>query len=309
MGRVPGGSRAGAAGMSTLFVFGLGYTALRLAERMRARGWHVIGTVRRRQAAAELRSRDIEVLLFDGTAPSAAVSQALADATHVLSSVPPDAGGDPDVGGDPVLRCHERALMAAPRLMRLAYLSTIGVYGDRQGGWVDENHVPEPPTARAAARVAAEAAWLALRERVPVQVFRLGGIYGPGRNALRAVADGTARRISKPGQVFNRIHVDDIARLLEAAMTQAPVSTIYNVVDDAPSSPEEPVLEAARLLGVPPPPAIPFESANLGPMARSFYAGNRRVSNARIKRELGVTLLYPSVRDGLRALHAAGEGR
>ena len=301
----------------TLFVFGLGYTALRLAERLRARGWHVLGTVRRRQAAAELGRRGLKVLLFDGlnvgrdpdaggdTAPSAAVSQALAGATHVLSSVPPDAGTDP------VLRWHGRDLAAAPKLTWLGYLSTIGVYGDRQGGWVDEDDAPEPMTARAAARVAAEAAWLALgAERgAAAQVFRLGGIYGPGRNALRAVADGTARRISKPGQVFNRIHVDDIARLLEAAMTQPRAGAIYNLVDDAPSSPEEPIVEAARLLGVPPPPAIPFESAVLSPMARSFYAGNRRVGNTRIKRELGLDLLYPSVRDGLRALYAAGEGR
>ena len=291
--------------MSILFCFGLGYTAERFAARMKDRGWRILGTVRSPEKAARLAARGFEALVFDGAGPSAAVTAALGEATHVLSSVPPDAAGDP------VLRHHGRALAAAPRLGWLGYLSTIGVYGDRQGGWVDEADMPDPSSPRATARVAAEAEWLALgaRRGVAAQVFRLGGIYGPGRNALRSVADGSARRIVKDGQVFNRIHVDDIACVLEAAVERPAAGAVYNVVDDAPSSPEEPILEAARLLGVPPPPPLPFEAADLSPMARSFYAGNRRVGNSRIKRELGLTLRYPSVRDGLRALYEAGEGR
>ena len=286
--------------MTSLFCFGLGYSAEALARRVRPLGWHVAGTARTREGQSRLASLGYEAVLFDGAAPGPGLSDALASATHVLVSA------GPDQEGDPTLRFHENDLARAPHIRWIGYLSTIGVYGNTDGAWVDETAAPNPGSERAKRRVAAENAWLAFGEThgKQVQIFRLGGIYGPGRSALDDVRDGTARRIVKPGQVFNRIHVDDIASVLLAAASGTGRYTVYNVVDGAPSPSEEMIAHAAALLGLQPPPEIPVEDAALSPMGRSFYAENRRVANGRLRDDLGVTLAYPSYREGLAAILA-----
>jgi nucleoside-diphosphate-sugar epimerase len=208
--------------------------------------------------------------------------------------------------GDPVFDSHRDDIAAIPNLAWLGYLSTTGVYGDRGGERVDETSELQPTSERGTRRVAAETAWLDLcRDRdVPVHFFRLAGIYGPGRSPFDALRAGTARRIDKPGQVFSRIHVDDLATVLRASMARPRPGAVYNVCDDEPASPAEVIAHAAALLGLPPLPLVPFEAAELSPMARSFYADNKRVSNALIKQELGVRLRYPSYRDGLPAILA-----
>jgi nucleoside-diphosphate-sugar epimerase len=232
----------------------------------------------------------------------AEAATALAGTTHLLLSVPPDAAGDP------VLR-HHAADIAALDLAWAGYLSTTGVYGDRGGGWVDEEVALSPSGERGRRRVEAEAAWLDLwrRHGTPVHIFRLAGIYGPGRSALDQVRAGTARRIDKPGQVFSRIHVEDIAAVLEASMARPRPGAIYNLCDDDPAPPAEVILHACRLLGREPPPLVPFAEAEkeMSAMARSFWDDNRRVSNCRIKEELGVRLRYPDYKSGLAAILAA----
>jgi nucleoside-diphosphate-sugar epimerase len=280
--------------MPRLFCFGLGYTAFELAQRLQRRGWSIAGTCRSDSAAAPLRARGFDITLFDRDQPPAAPETALAGSTHLLSSVPPD-----DIG-DPVLDHWAPALGRLDRVVWAGYLSTTGVYGDRAGGWVDETSPLEPTGARGQRRVAAEEGWRGLG--LPMHLFRLAGIYGPGRSALDTVRAGRARRVVKPGQVFSRIHVADIATVLEASITRPDPGATYNLCDDNPAPPDEVIAYAAELLGLPAPPEIPFDSAELSEMARSFYADNKRVSNARIKRELGVTLAYPDYRSGLRAL-------
>ncbi len=285
-----------------LFCFGLGYSAQALVSDWRTEGWRIAGTCREPDRAEDLRREGIDIHLFDGTAPMQAAAAALAGTTHLLISVPPDESGDP------VLRWHAAdigALMkATPRLAWAAYLSTTGVYGDRAGDWVGEASARLPTGERGRRRVAAEDGWLALwREHgVPVHLFRLAGIYGPGRNALDTVRAGKARRIDKPGQVFSRVHVDDIVAVLRASIAKPNPGAAYNVCDDNPAPPEEVIRYACELLGVTPPPLVPFERADLSPMARSFYDDNKRVRNERIKTELGVTLRYPDYRAGLNAL-------
>lgn len=283
--------------MSTLFCFGLGFSAQALAARLKAKGWGVIGTSREMSKAADLAARGYDLHVFDGSAPLADAS-VLVPATHLLVSVPADEAADP------VLRWHGADIAALPNLKWLGYLSTTGVYGDRGGDWVDEQSELRPSQARSRRRADAEAGWLDLwRSRgVPVHVFRLAGIYGPGRNQLEGLRRGTAKRIVKPGQVFCRIHVDDIAAVLEASIARPHPGAIYNVADDEPAPPQEVVSYAATLLGQAPPPEIPFDAAQMTPMAASFYADNRRVRNDRIKHELGVQLRYPTYREGLRAL-------
>jgi nucleoside-diphosphate-sugar epimerase len=276
--------------MPRLFAFGLGFSALALAERLQRQGWAIAGTCRSEAAAATLRAQGFEITLFDSVQTEAA----LAGATHILSSVPPDESGDP------VLAHWGAALAACDSVAWAGYLSTTGVYGDRAGGWVDETSALEPSGERGRRRVAAEQGWQALG--LPLHRFRLAGIYGPGRSALDTVRSGRARRIVKPGQVFSRIHVADIATVLEASIAQPNPGAAYNLCDDNPAPPDEVIAYAAELLGAPLPPEIPFDSAELSEMARSFYADNKRVSNDRIKRELGVTLAYPDYRAGLRAL-------
>lgn len=279
-----------------LFCFGLGYSALALARRVLAAGWRVAGTCRGEARRAELASGGIEAFLFDRGRPLDDPRTALAGTTHLLASVPPDPAGDP------VLDHHAGDLRQLRGIAWAGYLSTTGVYGDRQGGWVDEQSTLAPTGERGSRRLAAERAWLALG--LPVHVFRLAGIYGPGRSALEAVRSGTARRIDKPGQVFSRIHVEDIAQVLLASIARPNPGAAYNVCDDDPAPPAAVIAEACRLLGAPLPPLEPFEQAqaSMSAMARSFYADSKRVRNDRIKTELGVVLAYPSYREGLRAL-------
>lgn len=279
-----------------LFVFGVGFSSRAFIDRVRDRFEWVGGTTRSKEKADQLQSRNIQPFLFDGTGPGAGIAEALENATHVLMSIAPGEAGDP------VLR-HHAADLAAARPDWVGYLSTVGVYGNHDGAWVDEETPCKPVSKRSVERVDAENAWLAFAEQhgLPVQIFRLSGIYGPGRNAFENLRKGKARRLVKPGQVFNRIHVADIAGALEAAMAN-PVTRIFNVTDDEPAPPQDVVAYAASLLGVEAPPEVPFETADLTPMARSFYGENKRVSNARVKAELGYTFRYPTYRDALTAL-------
>ncbi len=281
-----------------LFCFGLGYSARALAADLVAEGWSVAGTCRSEEKRAALAADGIDAFLFDRGRPLEDPAAALAGATHLLSSVPPDGGGDPVID-------HHGADLAALGTVRWAgYLSTTGVYGDRGGDWVDEAADRLPTGGRGRRRVAAEDAWidLWLTHGLPVHLFRLAGIYGPGRNALETVRQGRARRIAKPGQVFSRIHVDDIVAVLTASMAAPHPGTAYNVCDDEAAPPAEVIAHACALLDVTPPAEEPFETAELSDMARSFYADNKRVSNRRIKEELGVTLAYPDYRVGLDRL-------
>jgi len=287
-----------------LFAFGLGYSALNVIREYRRRFERVAGTVTSPEKVQALERERVEPYLFDGSHADSEIASALAAADALLVSIPPDESGDP------TLRHLADAIAAAPRLSWIGYLSTVGVYGDRGGGWVDETTATAPVSERSRERVAAENAWRELGARTgkPVHVFRLAGIYGPGRNALAQLASGAARRVIKPGQVFNRIHVDDIAAVLMASIERPTAGAVYNLADDEPAPPQDVIAFAARLAGVEPPPEIGLEEARLGPMAASFYAECKRVSNHRIKRELGVILRHPTYREGLRALHEAGEG-
>ena len=281
------------AARSVLLCFGLGYSARVLAHRLAGQGWTVCGTSREPEQAARP-----GMLRFDRQHPLPPV--AFADVTHVLVSVPPDDAGDP------VLDTHAEEIAALPGLDWLGYLSTTGVYGDRGGGWVVEASELRPSGARGRRRVAAEAGWLDFcrRRGVPVHIFRLAGIYGPGRSPFDAMRAGTAKRIDRPGQVFSRIHVEDLASVLVASITRPRPGAIYNVCDDEPAEPAAVIAHAAGLLGLPAPPLVPFREAELSPMARSFWADNKRVSNALIKQELGVVLRYPDYRAGLAAILA-----
>ena len=287
---------------NVLFVFGLGFSARALAARLTCEGWEVRGTTRGAESALALTDVGHTTYTFDGVTPLANFSEALEGVTHLLVSVPPGADGDP------VLRHHSTEIAAcAEKIKWVGYLSTTGVYGDRAGDWVDEKSPLDPATERGARRVAAEAGWCDLwrDHELPVHLFRLAGIYGPGRNVLDTVRQGKARRIVKPDQVFSRIHVDDIAAVLTASIARPNPGAAYNVCDDDPTPPQDVVVHACELLGVAPPPEIAFEDAELSEMARSFYAESKRVSNTRIKEELGVELIYPDYRVGLAALLAA----
>ncbi len=283
-----------------LFIFGLGYTSLRLADRLRGLGWSVAGTTRGAEKAAALRVSGIDAFTFDRDRQLA--DRALAGVTHLLSSVPPDDKGDP------VLDMHRADIAARAGTLRwVGYLSTTGVYGDTGGEWVDETSPLAAAGPRGQRRVAAEQGWIELHDGpgLPVHLFRLPGIYGPGRSAIDSVRAGTARRIDKAGQVFCRIHVDDIVGALMASMAQPMPGTAWNIVDDEPAPAAQVVEHAARLLGVEPPPLEPFDPASLSAMAASFYADNRRVRNDRLKQVLGYRLLHPTYREGLAAQVAA----
>jgi nucleoside-diphosphate-sugar epimerase len=278
-----------------LFIFGLGYSGLEIAKLAKAAGWTVAGTVRDADKARQFSAEGLETHLFDGTTtlPRAAID----GATHILCTIAPGSAGDP-------------ALRTCGALLRearwLGYLSTTGVYGDQGGGWVDETMPAKPGQPRSIDRLAAERAWQAagLEAGAAVDIFRLPGIYGPGRSAIDQVRAGTARRIDKPGQVFSRIHVEDIAATVVAALTRRSPGAIYNVADDLPAPSGDVIAYACELLALPVPPLIPWDQAApaMSAMARSFYAENRRVRNDRIKQELGVALRYPTYREGLRAI-------
>ena len=276
------------------FCFGLGYSAEVLARALLAQGWRVGGTAREPARIAELARAGVEMVRFDRDHPLP--DGALDGVTHLLSSIPPDALGDPALDG-----CAAAILAQKNGLRWLGYLSTTGVYGDYLGAWVDEASPLRPTSDRAWRRVAAEAAWLDLTRLhgLPAHVFRLAGIYGPGRNALDDIRAGTAKRIVKKGQVFSRIHVADIALVLQASMRQPNGGAIYNACDDHACPPQDVIAYGCEVLGVTPPPEIPFEQATLSPMAQTFWADNKRVRNDRIKTELGVELRYPNYREGL----------
>ena len=282
-----------------LFCFGLGFSARTLAKRLLAKGWRVTGTTRTAEKRENLLAQDFsDVLLFDATRPLEDPTNALRKATHILISASPDADGDP------VLRQHARDIAALPGLQWAGYLSTTGVYGNHDGGWVDEDAPLSPSSPRSEYRVAAERAWLELAEqdKAPVHIFRLAGIYGPGRSMLDTVRAGKAKRIDRPGQVFSRIHVEDIATVLEASIAAPNPGRIYNVCDDMAASPAEVTAHACELLGVEPPPLVPFEESGLSPMGKTFWLDNKRVSNRRLHEELGVELRYPDYKAGLASL-------
>ena len=293
----PARLKAGAVRAKRLFCFGYGFCASALGTLLGPAGWSLAGTCRTQAGCRALAEAGVDAVPFERTAPRTDIERRLAGATHVLLSIPPDDEGDP------AFDCHGAAIAAVQGLKWIGYLSTTGVYGDTGGAWVDERSTPAPSGARGRRRLRAERGWLALGEehRVPVHVFRLAGIYGPGRNALAAVRRGEAKRIHKPGQVFSRIHVADVARVLAASIARPRAGAVYNVCDDEPAPAAEVVAYACALLGVSPPPLTPFDEAVLSQMARSFYADNRRVSNARLKTELGVDLRFPDYRAGLLA--------
>jgi nucleoside-diphosphate-sugar epimerase len=285
------------------FIFGAGYSG-REFGRLLAGASPVAGTSRSPEKFERLRAAGIEPLTFDGETFSDPVRHALAKTTHlVISTAPGEAG-------DPVLAAGRDVLLAdAPELKWIGYLSTVGVYGDHGGAWVDESGETQPASRRSQLRVAAEQDWLTFgHERgIPVAVLRLSGIYGPGRNAFVNLAKGTARRLAKPGQVFNRIHVADIAGALNH-LASGRTAGIFNVTDDEPAPPQDVVAYAAQLMGVEPPPEIPFDTAQLSPITRSFYGENKRVSNARIK-ALGYRFAFPDYRTALEAMWAADNWR
>ncbi|SEM92584.1 Nucleoside-diphosphate-sugar epimerase [Pseudorhodobacter antarcticus] len=280
--------------MKTLLSLGHGYSAQSLARILRPLGWRIIGTTRSAARADALRADGVEPLIWPGDD----LGPALAQATHLLASIAPDAGGDP------VLAAHAAQIAAAP-LEWAGYLSTTGVYGDHQGGWVDEETPLTAGTTRGQQRIHAEQQWRALG--LPLHIFRLAGIYGPGRGPFAKVRDGTARRILKPNQVFSRIHVDDIGQTLAASIANPNAGRIYNVCDNDPAPPEDVIAHAAALLGLPIPAAENWQDADMTPMARSFYAESKRVDNTRLKTELGVSLLHPTYRAGLQSLLQNGD--
>ena len=279
------------------FFFGLGFSSQAAAAAMRERGIAVGGTVRSAEKAERLVRQGVDAVVFDGTTPGPGVAAALMEATHVILSAAPDEDGDP------VLRHHRRELDAAPKLEWLCYYSTVGVYGDFDGAWIDETAPLVPRNMRSDLRVAAENAWrdYARSLGVPLCILRLAGIYGPGRSTFDKLREGTARRVIKPGQVFNRIHVGDIARVTALAAERRLDGT-FNMADDEPAPPQDVISHAAHMLGMAVPPDLPFETTEMTPMQRSFYRDNKRVSNRAIKQALGIEMLYPTYRQGLASI-------
>ncbi|HTJ58104.1 MAG TPA: SDR family oxidoreductase [Devosiaceae bacterium] len=289
-----------------VFFFGMGFSSQAAARALHGLGeadMPIAGTVRTSEQARLFAKTPFSMHVFDGHSLGAALAEDLGKATHVVVSIPPGEGADP------VLGHYADSLAAAPNLEWLCYFSTVGVYGDFAGMLIDESAPTRPVNPRSQHRVVIEQQWrdLAHRRGVPLLILRLAGIYGPGRSTFDKLRDGTARRIVKPGQVFNRIHVEDIGRITALAALKGLGGT-FNLADDEPAPPQDVVAHAAGLLGIEPPLEIPFELAEMTPMARSFYADNKRVSNAAIKRALGIELLYPSYREGLAAILAAETG-
>ena len=287
-----------------LLVFGLGYSAQHFVHHYAQAFEHVAGTVRDMAQPRPL-AGEAEILHFapDGAAPE--IDERLGQADVILVSIAPG------TSVDPVLARYGRRIAGLKRAQKILYLSTIGVYGDRGGEWVDETALPQSNNERSKVRISAERAWLALGKdpSKTVHVMRLSGIYGPGRNALLNLQAGKARRLVKPGQVFNRIHAEDIARACAALVAYAGASDVWNVTDDEPAPPQDVIAFAAEMMGVAPPPEQDFATAELTPMARSFYGENKRCANRKIKEEAGLELAYPTYREGIAALWADGEGR
>ncbi|MEQ9243576.1 SDR family oxidoreductase [Roseovarius indicus] len=278
----------------TLLSFGHGYSAQALAKRLLPQGWVIYGTTRKAEKAEALRDEGVIPVMW----PDGDLSEAFATATHILVSAGPDEEGDPVLA-----KLEPRIREIAPRLEWAGYLSTTGVYGDHEGEWVDESAPLTPATKRGKLRVMAETQWRDI-DGLPLHIFRLAGIYGPGRGPFEKVRKGTARRIIKEGQVFSRTHVEDIAQVLEASINHPNPGAAYNVCDNDPAPPQDVIAYAAELLGLPVPPEVPFEEAEMSPMARSFYAESKKVDNRRIREELGVELKYPDYQTGLKALLA-----
>lgn len=278
----------------TMISFGHGYSARALARILVPKGWTIYGTTRKAEKCEALKAEGVTPVLW----PDGALVDAFETASHILLSAAPEDSGDPvlTLYGDEIAK-------RASQFEWVGYLSTTGVYGDHQGAWVNESAGLTPATRRGQMRVDAEAAWSAIPD-LPLHIFRLAGIYGPGRGPFSKVRNGTARRIIKPGQIFSRIHVEDIAQVLAASIAKPNPGAAYNVCDNQPAPPQDVIGYAADLLGLPLPPEVAFEDADMSPMARSFYAESKKVDNARIKSELGVELLYPDYQSGLQALLA-----
>jgi hypothetical protein len=283
--------------LGTLFCFGHGFSSRALARRLIPKGWEVSGTCRDINSKSILNNEG-QLYKYDGININKEIYNAIDKSTHLLISIPPQ------VSKDPVLDRFSNKILNWKHLKWIGYISSTGVYGDAKGEWVDENSILKPATAINQRRVAIESAWLKLYKfnSLPIVIFRCVGIYGPGRNILISVKLGRSKRIVKPGLVFSRIHVDDLAQTLEASMLSPMPGEIYNVSDDQPSSPSEVVEYACGLLNVTPPPLIPYEFAELSDMARGFYEANKRVSNKKIKVDLGICLEYPDYKVGLNAL-------
>lgn len=287
-----------------VLIFGAGYSGSRIGKKLASEGAQVFGTTRSRDRMEDLGKENIEPLYFDGGIFDEPVLQALSDATHLICGIAPPRQKIADhAHADPVLRAlgNQELSTLAPKLQWVGYLSTVGVYGHHDGAWVDETTQMNPVSERSLQRVAAEDKWRAAAQtaNLPLGIFRLSGIYGPGRNAFVAMENGKSRRLVKKDQVFNRIHVGDIAAALTlAAMKKA--SGVFNITDDEPAPPQDVVTFAHELAGKTPPPEIDFETADITPMARSFYGENKRVSNARSKKDLGLDYQFPNYREAFR---------
>ncbi len=285
----------------SVFFFGMGYSSRATANAIRSiidQNITIFGTTRSRARAEELLRDKIRSHAFDGRAPGLMLASDLKKSTHVIASIPPTNGSDP------VLEHHQQELDEAQDLQWLAYFSSVGVYAGSDGGWIDESAALARENERAAERIGVEERWIEYAEKrdVPLAIFRIAGIYGPGRSAINKLKDGLAHRIIKPGQVFNRVHRDDIGRITALAM-QNRLSGIFNLTDDEPAPPQDLVTYGAKLLKVQPPKSVPFEKSDLSEMAKMFYSDNKRVSNAKIKKALGIELLYPTYREGLQMIH------
>jgi nucleoside-diphosphate-sugar epimerase len=272
---------------------GHGYTARSLTRRLHPQGWRIIGTTRDREQIGSIRQSGADAVIWPGESPN------FDGVTHLLISTAPNNTGDPVLNA-----LGQEIAERAGQFRWVGYLSTTAVYGDHGGAWVDESTPATPASRRGNLRVLAERQWAAI-DGLPLHIFRLAGIYGPGRGPFSKLKRGGLRQIIKPGQVFSRIHVDDIAQVLAASMERPDPGAIYNVCDDEPVPPQDVIAYAAELQGLPLPPSVPFEEADLTPMARSFYSENKRVRNDRIKRDLGIELRYPNFRVGLESLQKA----